>query len=299
MKRNNMKVLLIGKNGQIGRELDTLANKRAYEVYSFERSELDITDYKTVTKMMDELVPNVVINASGYHVMSDCEKYPEKAFEVNAVTLKHLAQICEKKNVKLINFSTDRVFDGMKKTPYIEDDRTHPLQVYGISKLAGEFITHTYNSQSITIRTCGVFGGLTGSSMKKGNFVLYILEQAKKTKSLEISSDQTASFVNAVDLAKATLQLIEKKAEGGIYHLINEGYGTWAAFAREIVKIAKLDLEIVPVDRSGVYSDTRIPLFVPLRNKKAKLLGIVLPTWQDGLRRYITYLQKHKDGKKI
>ena len=183
------------------------------------------------------------------------------------------------------------MFDGTKKEPYTEEDRPNPLQIYGISKLAGELVAHNYDSESITIRTCGVFGGKTGSSMKKGNFVLYILDQAKKTNELEISHEQTASFVNAEDLAEGLLKLIELKAPSGIYHLVNEGYGTWSEFAQEIVSQSKVNLKIIPIDRLGVYGDTRIPLFVPLLNTKAKKLGVVLPPWQDGLKRYLKFLK--------
>ena len=144
------------------------------------------------------------------------------------------------------------------------------------------------------IRTCGVFGGLYGSTMKKGNFVLYILREAKKRKELEISSDQIASFVHAEDLANATIQLLEKNVGGGLYHVVNSGFGSWATFAEEIVKIANLNLKIIPVDRSGTYTEYKIPPFAALDNSKIKRIGIEISDWKDALGRYITYLSENK-----
>lgn len=286
-----MRIFIIGKNGQIGRAIISSLKKQKQQVSAFSKDELDITRDSDVRNAIKKYNPDIVINASGYHVVADCEKYPDRAFEVNTSAVLNLARACNERKIRLVNFSTDRVFDGTKKVPYKEEDGPNPLQIYGISKLAGELVAHAYNSESITIRTCGVFGGKTGSSMKKGNFVLYILDQAKKNKEIEISSEQTASFANADDLAEGLIKLIELKAPAGIYHLINEGYGTWSEFAQEIVSQSKENLKIIPINRKGVYGDTRIPLFVPLLNTKAKKLGVVLPPWQDGLKRYLKFLK--------
>jgi len=111
---------------------------------------------------------------------------------------------------------------------------------------------------------------------------------------MEISSDQTASLANATDLARSVLQLIKQKAGSGIYHLVHEGYGSWAQYAREIVELSKVELEIIPIDRKGAFQDIRIPRFAALENKKAKSLGIRLPSWEDGLAKYIHFLKKEK-----
>lgn len=287
-----MKILLLGKTGQVGVQVLAIAKKSKIDIKAFTKEELNIADKVKVYKAIEIYKPDVVINASGYHVVSDCELYPDKAFEINTYALKNLAVACRAVNARLVNFSTDKVFDGTKKTPYTENDRPNPIQIYGMSKLAGEIASHNYHSRSFTIRTCGVYGGLTGSRIKRGNFVLYILNEAKTKKTLEISMEQIASFVNAHDLANATLSLLKKNADSGIYHIVNSGYGSWADFAQEIVSIAKLKLKIVPVDRSGVYSDIKIPVFAALDNSKTKALGIDLPDWKDGLKRYIDFLKE-------
>ena len=288
-----MKILLIGKNGQLGSQIDEIARKRGHAISSFGKKELNILKKRQLKKTLDKVNPEIVINTAAYHVVPDCEKYPDKAFQINAVAQKNLADICHTKKIRLVYYSTDKVFDGNKRRPYKESDVTNPIQIYGLSKLAGELITLNYNSDSIVIRTCGIFGGLTGSREKKGNFVLYILQQAKQSTELTISSEQVASFVNAYDLATATLDLLEKNVKSGIYNVVNEGYDSWANFAKEIIKIKKLSLIIKPVNRKGMHGDTRNPIFTPLDTSKIKSYKILLPTWQNALKRYLSFLERN------
>ncbi len=287
-----MKLFLVGSLGQIGTEILHQAKALGYAVDAFTKNELDITDFESVAAAIQKSKPDTVINASGYHVIPDCEKYPDKAFDLNVYAVKNLAEQSEAVGAGFVNYSTDKVFDGTKNAPYEEDDPTNPLQMYGISKLAGEIVTYDNASRAYTIRTCGVFGGKTGSRIKKGNFVLYILNEAKKHTSLEVSSDQIASFVNASDLARVTISLLQKKPLPGIYHVVNDGYDSWVNFAREIIRLSRATLKIIPVDRSHAESEFRIPSFQALSNTKVKRLGIDLAPWQDGLARYIEYLKE-------
>lgn len=288
-----MKIFLIGKNGQLGYEIDKLSRKLRNDTFSFGQADLNILDHSFVRDKISEIMPDVVINTAAYHVVPDCEKYPDKAFLVNTIAQKNLADICREKGIRLVYYSTDKVFDGKKRRPYREDDMANPIQIYGLSKLAGELVTLNYNPQSIVIRTCGIFGGLTGSREKKGNFVLYILQQAKQNTELAISSEQVASFVSADDLATTTLDLLAKNAESGIYNVVNEGYDSWANFAKEIVKIKKLSLKIKPVDRKGIHGDLQNPVFTPLDTSKLKSYKILLPTWQNALKRYLSFLEQN------
>ena len=285
-----MKVLLIGKNGQLGKEIDQQSKKKEYEVYSFGREELDITNWKVVKSKIEDIKPDTIVNASAFHVVRQCEDEPEQAFLINAITLKRIAEICSEKNIKFVTYSTDYVFDGIKGSPYEESDMSNPLQIYGLSKLAGEYITLNYSTTGIVVRTCGVYGGEEGSRSKKGNFALSILRQAKKERVIEVSSEQIVNPTYAVDLAKATLDLLTHEEIAGIYHLVNEGYCSWAEFASEIIKAKGLFTKIIPVDRKGMAGSLKRPLFSALKNTRAKKLGIELPSWQDALKRYISTL---------
>lgn len=285
-----MKIVLFGKNGQLGSELDKQARKIKTPIASFAREEVDITEFETVIKIIKNEKPDVVINASAFHVVPECEAFPQKAFEINASALKHLAEISNEKKFTLIQISTDYVFDGKQGTPYKEDAKPNPLQTYGISKQAGDFFVLNYAHNGIVIRTCGVYGGVTGSKSKKGNFVLTILKQTEDKDELEVSSEQIVIPTYATDLAVAIIELLQKKDLNGIYHLVNEGYCSWADFATEIMKIKKRSTKIIPVNRGGMAGSLRRPLFSALENYRAKKLGIVLPLWQDALKRYLATL---------
>lgn len=284
-----MKILLIGKNGQLGSEIHKQSLDRGYEIHAFGREELDITEREKVKSKIESLKPTVVINASTYHVVPDCEIYPDKAFLVNAISLKSIAETCKDMEIKFVTYSTDYVFDGLKGSLYVEDDKPNPLQIYGVSKAAGEYIALNYSKTCIVIRSSGVYGGKYGSRAKKGNFALNILREKDK-KALEVSSEQIVNPTYALDLAKASLDLLVHKEALGIYHLANEGYCSWAEFASEIMKLISNKTKIIPVDRKGMAGSLKRPLFSALKNTKAAKLGIKLPAWQDAIKRYISTL---------
>jgi dTDP-4-dehydrorhamnose reductase len=288
-----MRLIIIGKNGQLGRELFKISKLNGYDVTGFGKKELNILNYETVNKIIGKLKPDVVINTAAYHVASDCELYPEKAFALNSAAEKNLADACRNAKSVLVYISTDRVFNGQKGKPYKETDTPGPIQAYGLSKYAGEVLSTTYNKKSIIIRTCGMFGGLTGSREKKGNFVLYILNEAKKKKELDVSSEQIASFVSAEDLAFAIVKLLKKRIKSGVFHIVNKDYASWADFDKEIVKIRKLNLKILPVNRKGSYQDIPIPKFTALDTSKIESFGIHLPGWKTALKKYLDYLSRH------
>lgn len=282
------KILLIGKNGQLGSEIIKDASSFGFDIAGFEKEELDITDKLRIKERIEEIKPDILINTSAYHVLPMCEKNPLAAMAVNFIAVLNLADICKKNNVVFMTFSTDYVFDGKKKRPYEEDDIANPLQIYGLSKLAGEYAA--LNKGAYIIRTCGLYGGRKGSPEKGGNFVLNIINEAQGKKNIEVSSELIISPTYAGDLSKAVLKLLNSKAESGIFHLVNEGYCSWHEFAKEIFQLAKINKEINPIDRSGYSEGIIRPRFSALKNKKAKSLGIELPTWQDGLKSYFDFL---------
>lgn len=282
-----MKVLLFGKNGQLGSEI-----AKHQDVIGFGREEVDITDIRSLTNIFKKYKPDVVINASAYHVVPDCETHPEKAFLINATAVKNLAEFSEQYVSRFVHYSTDYVFDGRKGKPYREDEKQNPLQMYGISKLAGEYAALQYCQKSIVIRAAYLFGGKTGSRSKKGNFVLTMLAQSENKKTLEVASDQIVSPTYAVDLAEATFQLLQHPDAKGIYHLVNRGKCSLAAFAQAIMAVKKRKTKIIPVVRGGVSGLLHRPVYSVLRNTRAKKLGIELPSWQDAIKRYIISLNE-------
>src|SRR5579872_1585443 len=188
-----MRILILGKNGQVGASLVEYLNKKSIPYFALGHADANIADTPSIIKYIDSFKPTVIVNAVAFHVVPECEKNPDEAFSINAVAVKNIAQICYEKNIQFVTYSSDYVFDGKKGSPYKESDSPCPLQIYGISKLAGEYASFAYNPHSIVIRTSGVYGGKEGSRAKKGNFVINLLRDGKLKKEIEVSSEQIVS----------------------------------------------------------------------------------------------------------
>jgi len=281
-----MKILLFGKTGQLGG--DILRNGGGYEIHAHDETTLDITVPGAVRAAIADLRPDVVINTAAFHNVPGCEAEPLEAFRVNCVAVRDLAAACNDAGCRLVTFSSDYVFGGEKRTPYREDDRPAPLQMYGISRLAGERAAlSTGPGHAVVIRTCGLYG-ISGAVSKGGNFVDQRIADAKGGGPLEMGCDQVVSPTWTGDLSKAVLELIRHPGLApGIYHLTNEGACTWYEFTKEIYRILGLDIEVRPVDRKGFSGSMRRPLYSALDNTKAKALGVTLGPWKDALRQYL------------
>lgn len=281
-----MKILLIGKTGQLGSSI--LSINTTHEIIAPDRAEIDIEDSHSIDKAIKNYRPDVIINTAAFHNVPQCESEPLKAFNVNVVSVRKLALACKEANVLLVTFSTDYVFGGEKRTPYIETDCPKPLQIYGISRLAGELVVKAAApDNAIIIRTCGLYG-FSGASSKGGNFVDKRIVDAKTNAQIEMGCDQVICPTFTHDLAIAVLKLIEQPdCKKGIYHLVNQGECTWHEFTKAIYEILGLNCKVIPVDRGGMSGEMRRPLYSVLANTKAKSLGIVLPHWRDALKQYL------------
>jgi dTDP-4-dehydrorhamnose reductase len=281
-----MKIFIIGRTGQLGG--DILKNGKKHDIYAPGRDMVDITSSKTLESAFYACRPDIVINTAAFHNVPLCEQEYEKAFLINCIAVRNIAMMCKQYGSLFVTFSSDYVFDGKKRIPYCEGDRISPLQVYGISRAAGEFAAiATAEEKTIIIRTCGLYG-ISGAKSKGGNFVDKRIEEANKQRVIEMSCDQTVSPTYTDDLSKAILLLVEHpNVKPGIYHLVNEGGCTWYEFTKAIFEIMGFKNEVKPVDRGGMTGTMKRPLYSVLSNTKAKFLGIVLPCWRDALVRYL------------
>lgn len=295
-----MKLLIIGRNGQLGSTLINDAQLSGHTVISTSHQELDISyiinknNIKFI-RILKNSKPDIVVNATAYNNVFDCEKNQLYAFNINCVAVKNMAEITNELNIPFITFSSDYVFDGKTFNQYIETDTPHPLNIYGLSKLAGEYASLQHENATV-IRTCGLYG-LNSTSTKngKGNFVDNRVKDSNTNLFIQIGCDQTVSPTYACDLSKAVLQLITHPIKKyNLYHLVNEGYCTWYEFTKEIYEILDIDTEVVPINRCGMDGTMKRPLFSALRNERAKELGITLPHWRDAIRRYLEI--KYKNG---
>ena len=281
-----VKVLLIGKTGQLGGDL--IQNNPGHEIVAPGRDELDIADGAACSRFINDMRPEVVINTAAFHNVPLCEAEVEQTFRINCAAVRDLAQQCREIGALFVTFSSDYVFGGEKRTPYLEDDRPQPLQMYGISRLAGECIAlATAPEHALIIRSCGLYGE-SGALSKGGNFVDKRIADAKSCQSMEMGCDQVVTPTATGDLSRAVWHLIAHPIRmPGIYHLVNEGECTWYEFTKAIYEIAGLDIKVTPVDRGGMSGTMRRPLYSVLANARAKSMGITLPHWRDSLRNYI------------
>jgi dTDP-4-dehydrorhamnose reductase len=281
-----MRILLIGATGQLGSDL--IRNNPGHHIVAPRRTELDLTCSEAIAAAVRDARAELVINTAAFHNVPLCEEQPEQAFRVNCVAVRDLAQACRTHDARLMTFSTDYVFDGEKQTPYREDDCPAPLQIYGMTKLAGEKIALAVApAHAIVVRTCGLYGQ-TGAISKGGNFVDNRVKDGRDGTVLDMSCNQTVCPTSAHDLSKAIYELIANPAlSSGIYHLVNEGECTWFAFTKAIYQHLGIGVELRPIDRGGRSGAMRRPLYSVLANTRARALGITLPPWQDALKRHL------------
>jgi len=281
-----MRILLIGATGQLGSDL--IKNNQSHHIIAPAKTELDVTRSDTISAAIRESRPDWVINTAAFHHVPLCEEYPEQAFRVNCVAVRDLALACKTYSARLVTFSTDYVFNGEQRKPYREEDCPQPLQIYGISKLAGELIARAVAPDCvIVVRTCGLYGQ-SGAASKGGNFVDNRIKDGRVLSALDMACDQTVCPTSTDDLSKAVYDLIAKPSLGfGIYHLVNEGECTWYEFTRAIYEYLGIKMQVNPVDRGGRTNFMRRPLYAVLANTRARALRIILPPWQDALKRYL------------
>ena len=265
-----------------------MAEQSVHQIYAPSRAELDIESHQSCERTIADFRPDVVINTAAFHNVPQCEVEPHRAFAVNCQSVRDMAIICKKMDIRLVTFSTDYVFAGEQGMPYSEDDRTGPLQMYGISRLAGELaVLASAPQHAVIIRTCGLYG-LSGANSKGGNFVDKRIADAQTHSELEMGCDQVVSPTYTGDLAQAVFKLIEcPHLATGIYHLVNEGECTWADFTKAIYELMGIKVNVRPVDRGGMSGEMRRPLYSALANTKARALGITLPHWRDALQHYL------------
>jgi len=286
-----MKAAIIGANGQLGVDLCRALAAQGAEVAPFTHRDLDVSDSAQVDRILGASQPDVVINTAAFHKVDECEKKPAQAFAVNAIGPGTLASACRRHDALLVHFSTDYVFDGKQQRPYTESDLPGPLNVYAVSKLAGECMVPFNCRRYFVIRTCGLYG-VSGSAGKGGNFVESMLKQAAERAPIRVVQDQVLTPTYTGDLAEVVSQIIRPDAYGrtdayGLYHITAEGQCSWFEFARKIFELEKLTVDLKPVSTAEFYSPAQRPAYSVLSKQKLNHLGLTMPRWEEGLARYL------------
>lgn len=281
--------LIIGSNGQLGSELVKLYTKKGEPHVGLAHNEVEVTDYENVKEVIRRHNPSIVINTAAYHKVDACEENPEKALAVNALGARNLAEVCRDVGASLVYMSTDYVFDGRKGTPYIEEDSTNSVNVYGISKIAGEMLVKNFLTEHLIVRTIAI-QGLSKSSVKGSNFIETMLKLGKEKGLVRVVSDQITSPTYAPDLAEGILKLVES-GKFGTYHLANEGSCSWYEFARAIFDISGMKVEVNPISTSEASKmfnyKARRPMNTSLDISKVNEAGVEMRPWKDAVAAYL------------
>lgn len=274
-----LRILVTGYKGMLGTDLIT-ALTPFFEPVGLDLPEFDITQRNPTIQAISAKRPDLVIHAAAFTDVDGCEKYPEKAFAVNALGTANVVAACAKKRIPMAYISTDFVFDGRKKSPYLEFDSVNPIQAYGRSKLAGEFYVSHLMANFFIIRTSWLFGR-HGKS-----FPAAIVNQAAKGGTLRVVNDQIGSPTLTNDLCQSIIQIIKAGAYG-IYHAANEGEVSRYDFARAILKAAGKKNSVFPVSSGKTEQTVQRPAYSALRNLVLEtFIGFRMPDWRNSLKRY-------------
>ncbi|WP_455755651.1 dTDP-4-dehydrorhamnose reductase [Sulfurimonas sp.] len=285
-------ILVTGSNGQVGSELRELSKNYEHNFFFTDKESLDITNPHALTEFIELNNIEIIINSAAYTTVDKAEGEKDLADLVNHIAVKNLATISKDKNIKLIHISTDYVFDGKAHMPYKEEDTTNPIGVYGKTKLNGENAMVSINPlNSIIIRTSWVYSSFGA------NFVKTMLKLGKDRDELGVIFDQIGSPTYARDLAKTILdifpKIINKKVE--IYNYSNEGVLSWYDFAKEIMRMAKIDCKVNPIESKDYPTPVKRPHYSLLNKSKIKeKFGVSVPYYKDSLDECLKVLGERK-----
>ncbi len=278
-------ILVVGAKGMLGQDLMRIL---AGDVRGVDIDEIDITSLESVRRVLLTLRPAVVVNAAAYTDVDGCETNKELAMQVNGEGVAHLALTCREIGAKLVQVSTDYVFDGSKDSPWLEDDPMNPLSVYGESKLAGE-LNVSLAPEHLIVRTQWLYG-LGGK-----NFVETMLRLAGDKKELTVVDDQIGSPTWTVDLALAIRALVEKGCTG-TYHAANAGSCSWNEFARAIFAATGVDITVKPMSTAELGRPATRPLYSVLDcGKLIRDTGFAPEPWHEALGKYL-HVRRDADG---
>jgi dTDP-4-dehydrorhamnose reductase len=273
-----MKVTIFGASGLLGQVL--MREWQGDEVVGLSSRDVDLRDAERVRDAVQKTRPEWIVLSAAYTDVDGCESHQDLAFGVNRDGAVNVAAAAKGVGAKLLFLSSDYVFDGTKTSPYEVDDARNPQSVYGRSKAEAEIQVLDVLPECCIARTSWLFG--TGGKC----FPDTILKLAVSRPALDVVNDQRGCPTYSVDLARAIIALCRKNASG-IVHVTNAGDCSWFEFAREIVEAAGFKTEVRPITTQQMPRPARRPAYSVLSAKSIEKLDIVMPTWQDALRRYL------------
>jgi len=292
-----LKIVVIGSNGQLGSAI-AAALERQHEIIPLNHQQIEIEKLEPARGLLSTCHPDIIINTAAYHHVPKCEQNPESAFAVNAVGSWNLARIAAELNCKLLHYSTDYVFDGLKRAPYLEEDKPNPLNVYAISKLAGENFIQNYCKKYFILRISGIYGEVACRA-KGGNFIMTMIKAAAERDVVKVVNDEILTPTPVSQIARNSGELMQTDAYG-LYHMTCQGQCSWYEFAAEIFRILKIKTPLQPCRSADLPAGVQRPMYSVLQNKRLQDLGLDQMTgWQEALHLFLTsqFPQKQDESK--
>lgn len=278
------RLLVIGAAGRLG-----AAIRHAFadtHVTCHTRATLDITDAAEIRRSVADCRPDAIVNCAAFNDVDGAEDRPSEAMAVNAFAVRSLARAAENAGAALVHYSTDFVFDGRATEPYTEAVTAAPRSIYAMSKLLGEWFALDAPG-AFVLRVESLFGAPSGWTGRRGTLD-GIVDGLLDGREVPVFTDRTVSPSYVDDVAAATRHLLETRSEAGLYHCVNSGVGTWYQVAEEAARLLGIAPRLQPVTMTQMALRAERPLYCALANDKLARAGFAMPTWQDGLRRWLT-----------
>jgi dTDP-4-dehydrorhamnose reductase len=277
-------VVVVGATGQLGSDLvEAFATER---VHGLGHEDLDIGDAAATRRVLERLRPAVVVNTAAFHNVPKCETEVEQAYALNAVAPHRLARLCTELDARLVHVSTDYVFDGGKLAPYVETDRPAPLNVYGTSKLAGEYEALNGGSRHQVVRSSGLYG-VRPCRAKGGNFIDTMYRLAAQQPEVKVVNDEVLTPTFTADLA-AQIRTLALDGPPGLYHATSQGSCSWYEFARAIFDLGGLTTPLHPTSVTDFAAPVRRPFYSVLENAALAAAGLDrMRPWREALADYM------------
>ena len=284
-----MKVAVIGANGQLGTDLCEVFSSK-HEIIPLTHHDIEIADIDNMKKVFSEIKPDVVICTAAAHNVPKCESEPDVAFRINGMGSLNLAKISSDLNYKLVQYSTDYVFDGKKMKPYVETDGVFPQSVYAVTKYCGEQFVMNYCEKYFVIRVSGIYGKVPCRAKNNTNFIVNMINFAKTKPEVRVVNDEVLTPTPTREIAKNTLSLIETEAYD-LYHMTCEGEVSWYEFAKTIFETMEFTTPLYPASVKDFPLVVKRPFYSVLENYNLKKIGLnQMPHWKEAL---ISFLQEN------
>jgi dTDP-4-dehydrorhamnose reductase len=282
-----MKVVVIGSNGQLGVDLTAEYRNAGAQVIGLTHQDVDISSLESTRHVLAGIRPEIIANTAAMHHVENCEKEPSRAYEVNAIGTRNLASVARELDAKIAHVSTDYVFSGAKREPYVENDRTAPLNVYGNTKLAGEAFLEATGDKYFIVRTSALYGKNPCRAKGGKNFVDLMLKLAAERDEVRVVDDEIVSPTPTAELARQIV-ILTNTTHYGLYHATAEGSCSWYEFAGKIFELEGFKTRLNAASPNEFPAKVPRPKYSVLENRALKALGLnSFQPWQKGLSSYL------------